>query len=957
MDLLSQLELAKQESNSSDRLIHYQSIIEEALRNKQEEVVKEAASLILNHYKDVQMHDEVIAYAKQLIQRKYIEDYPTLIKISDQWIQAALKSEDYLEMEEAIAFKEQYLGHFPKEQTMQAFYRAVAYEGQKKYALAIDSLLLVPDTLSNANLTSKYLKLTMLYVKIKNTELAKEAFQFALLYDPQRRNEIFDLARCDLYASSGEYIDALHSFEAFFIKTNQKLRYLDRYIDINCELNRFDEALRFAKEYEPKMAQSFSKNYRIQFYEAIVRLAKQIKDLDLLEHAQHQLEQISVRTIEQKSIDEALHLWAENKTLYDKERDIALEVFRLLSSVLPHVRFDWIESIGSGFSIYHFSKDRLYEKKISNNDFIQCCVQMHGETLVVHHNEYPTFHDYWNEESILLESKYALVKPIHYESGNIGFFVAIADEETSYDLLLSTFSRAKSLFALKLHHHRVMKQLRTSKNQLMDIVTKQMILSIRITAGYVFFETALSKDELGFSTDIVSFETFQNRFRMPNTVYLDELMHGKISKLILMDGKNHLHFYQVYSYSQEESIQLYLIEQKAKEDLSVQTDSIRRFTHIKALLSEAKPPVSIMLIYKGAFSNLPFLFQQQLQLRFEEFIRKAIGTYHSTSVPLFSGFRAELVKSTDKRVLTRMVRQIQEWWNDECLQNAPTYSNQSLQFAIIPLIKEKNIDVLSEAIEVLLLRPWNDFFVFLDKDSLETLARSNAQSTRVEEWMKSNRLPISYQAFFEMNTKRYSYYQLSIHDGLEKDEILPLTVKRYLLQEKLDQALWKKALKEIELFYKQTKKDISFCIPLSVESFSRSTNSRLFVSEVKRKKIPLDHLVLLFDLRDQEINPIFIEECHYAQEKGFRIEFRVDSSISLRYIHSFSMKSRFRVEDEVSFSFLKEHQYSLTLPSPEWILTQQVEPSKGNMYVVLKEEIHDSVEHLITHHISQMEKK
>ncbi|MDZ4195975.1 MAG: hypothetical protein U1C51_01865, partial [Candidatus Izemoplasmatales bacterium] len=114
MDLISQLELAKQESTADDRLIHYQSIIEEALRNKQEQVVKEAAYLILNHYKDAQMHDEVIAYAKQLIQRKYIEDYQTLIKISDQWIQAALKSEDYLEMEEAIAFKEQYLGHFPK---------------------------------------------------------------------------------------------------------------------------------------------------------------------------------------------------------------------------------------------------------------------------------------------------------------------------------------------------------------------------------------------------------------------------------------------------------------------------------------------------------------------------------------------------------------------------------------------------------------------------------------------------------------------------------------------------------------------------------------------------------------------------------------------------------------------------------------------------------------------------
>ncbi|MDP2425779.1 MAG: hypothetical protein Q8M70_05460 [bacterium] len=957
MDLISQLELAKQESTADDRLIHYQSIIEEALRNKQEQVVKEAAYLILNHYKDAQMHDEVIAYAKQLIQRKYIEDYQTLIKISDQWIQAALKSEDYLEMEEAIAFKEQYLGHFPKEQTMQAFYRAVAYEGQKKYSLAIESLLLVPDTLSNANLTSKYLKLTMLYVKTKNTSLAKEAFQFALLYDPQCKNEIFDLARCDLFASSGEYLDALHSFEAFFVKTNQKLRYLDRYIDINCELSRFDEALRFAKEYEPKMAQSFSKNYRIQFYEAIIRLAKLIKDHDLLQHAQHQFEQISLRTIEQKSIDEVLHLWAENKTIYEKERDIALDIFRLLSSFFPHVRFDWIESIGSGFAVYHFSKDRLYEKKISNNDFIQCCVQMHGETLVVHHLDYPSLHDYWNEETILLDSNYALIKPIHYESGNIGFFVAIANKDTVYDTLLSTFSRAKSLFALKLHHHRIMKQLRTSKNQLMDVLTKQTILSIRISAGYVFFETTLSRDELGFFADIVSFETFQSRFRMSNTVYLDELMHGKIAKLIMMDGKNHLHFYQVYSYTQEDSIHLYLIEQKAKEDYSVETDSTRPFTHVKELLNEVKPPISIILIYKGAFSHLPFLFQQQLQLRFEEFIRKAIGAYHSTSVTLFSGFRAEIVKSTDKRVLTRMVRQIQEWWNDECLQNAPTYSNQTLQFAIIPLIKEKNIDVLSEAIEVLLLRPWNDFFVFLDKDSLETLARSSAQSTRVEEWMKSNRLPISYQAFFETNTKRYCYYQLSIHDGLEKEEILPITIKRYLLQEKLDQALWKKALKEIELFYKQTKKDISFCIPLSVESFSRSTNSRLFVSEVKRKKIPLDHLVLLFDLRDQEINPIFIEECHYAQEKGFRIEFKVDSSISLRYIHSFSTKYRFRVEDEVSFSFLKEHLYSLTLPNPEWILTQQVNTSKESMYVILKEEIHDSVEQLISYHLSRMEKK
>ncbi|MCK7484815.1 MAG: hypothetical protein MZU97_04175 [Bacillus subtilis] len=100
-----------------------EALLTQLNRNEQLDAVKTTVFFLLDGYRQNDQIDAEINLLKKILYDSWFDDLKTMLSLTDRWIQSALKLEDFAEMESAVSFRERYLEPFPKEHTMQAFYR------------------------------------------------------------------------------------------------------------------------------------------------------------------------------------------------------------------------------------------------------------------------------------------------------------------------------------------------------------------------------------------------------------------------------------------------------------------------------------------------------------------------------------------------------------------------------------------------------------------------------------------------------------------------------------------------------------------------------------------------------------------------------------------------------------------------------------------------------------------
>jgi len=369
MEILLQLETYQKEKKSPELLVNLQSLLERA---KAEHDLVNAIKILLFEIESMRflrMHQEAIALLDEELDAEFFQTKEDRIQLLDQLIKTLLQTEDFIKLESVLRQRERYLTS-EHQKVMQKFYYAVCYEGMKEYKKAIASLKSIKDNISSNNLINKYLKLSMLYLKEDNLALAKQNYQHAIRFDSNRKNPIFYLAESDIQFYTKDFQNALDTYQEYFIKSKNKRRYLDRYILINIELNRLDEAWRFYKEYQETMSKIISKNYRLVFYEAALKLAKCLHNKLEIEQLEYNIESLRPTPPKLPQFDSVYRFLtlAFQPKHFLKAREVIHHIFQAMATIYDFQKLLFITKEKDRIILYHYSKGLLLEKTL-----ISCC--------------------------------------------------------------------------------------------------------------------------------------------------------------------------------------------------------------------------------------------------------------------------------------------------------------------------------------------------------------------------------------------------------------------------------------------------------------------------------------------------------------------------------------------------------------------------------------------------------
>ncbi|MGD9964713.1 MAG: tetratricopeptide repeat protein, partial [Candidatus Izemoplasmatales bacterium] len=274
----------------------------------------------------------IVSVLEEPLKKDFIQDKDERLKIINKLLQILLKIEDFVKLKNVLDHRNGLITS-ESDMIMQKFYYAVCYEGLEKYDLAIDTLLSIKDNISNQNLVNKYLKLSMLNLKIDQYLEAKKYFNQAVIFDKSRKNNAFLLAECDLLIYEKNYLKALSLYEDYYIKTNNKYRYLDRYLIIQMALNQLSEGYSFYLKHFPIMNKVLSKQSRLTFYQVALKLMKKLNKNDEIAKLESLIFAINEEFIPFTNIsDYSLRLIENNyNKTFAKKRDIIHAIFKEVS--------------------------------------------------------------------------------------------------------------------------------------------------------------------------------------------------------------------------------------------------------------------------------------------------------------------------------------------------------------------------------------------------------------------------------------------------------------------------------------------------------------------------------------------------------------------------------------------------------------------------------------------------
>ncbi|MCK4551773.1 MAG: hypothetical protein KAU02_02565, partial [Tenericutes bacterium] len=524
MELLAKFDELKQNKKSNELIEDLHTLLSLSKKEKDYSLTMQILQYLIESLRYLRLHDKAILLLETEINEAFFTRKDDILKIIDELVRTLLRTEDFLKLKSTLYTRERFLTN-EHQKVMQKFYLAVCHEGLKDNKLAIDNLLSIKDNISNSNLVSKYLKLSMLHLKENQLKKAKEYFEKAVKFEPKKKNPIFYLTESDILYAEKDYQNALVLYQEYFIKSKNKRRYLDRYILINIKLNRVDEAWRFYQEYLPTIKGLVSRNYRLIYYEAAKILAKELNNTfeeDKLDYLIQELEPNKPALNQFDNVYRLLTIAFKNKR-YSKVRDIIHGLFSAIDSLYHFQKMLFVTKNEEGISFYHYSKGLLLEKKPKITEYSNTIFDTILDSNPV--NDLYTYDDligYKKELYKTVETSYIFVNGIKREE-SFNYFVIYSKDIDSFDFQQKLILIANEILKKQLNDFDVFGNQNSIYKNYQELFNKESIGFIKIEKGTIHLLNTQAKSILGTKTDYLAFEEFQNS--LVKKVFIDDFLY------------------------------------------------------------------------------------------------------------------------------------------------------------------------------------------------------------------------------------------------------------------------------------------------------------------------------------------------------------------------------------------------------------------------------------------------
>ncbi len=432
------------------------SVSELFLHTKKEndyDIFIETAIFLTDLYFENNNFDNIHLLFNDVIGLKDEMSQAQILKALYKYLQCLLKLEEYEKILNILDTHYQYFYTNENNDIMHYhFYKSLAYEGIFNIESAISELEQIKDNISKGNMINKYLKLGLLYIKNNNLGKANEAYNYSLMLDPSKKNEMFLLVKSDLLFSEGKFEEALREFESFFIKASNKYKYLDRYILINLKLKRYDDAYRFYNQYISKQELHLSRNNLYSFYKAGYILFTELNLKDEMKDVLHELnkykpvkEKVNIENLEDRIIYKLIKTRSE-PIKFTKIRDIIYYYFKLISLEMSLNRLAYF-SVFEETKIYTYSKGLLLEKNLTSEEINNSVLFeiINSELTVYKKKDFIDYKTLKNEDSFIESHK------IFDEASTFGYIIIFLDK--SIEAYTKIFTILENVILYKIYEY------------------------------------------------------------------------------------------------------------------------------------------------------------------------------------------------------------------------------------------------------------------------------------------------------------------------------------------------------------------------------------------------------------------------------------------------------------------------------------------------------------------------
>lgn len=847
MEISLQLETYQKEKKSSELLVNLQSLLERA---KAEHDLFNAIKILLFEIESMRflrMHQEAISLLDEELEAEFFQTKEDRIQLLDQLIKTLLQTEDFIKLESVLRQRERYLTS-EHQKVMQKFYYAVCYEGMKEYKKAIASLKSIKDNISSSNLINKYLKLSMLYLKEDNLPLAKQNYQHAIRFDANRKNPIFYLAESDIQFYMKDFQNALDTYQEYFIKSKNKRRYLDRYILINIELNRLDEAWRFYKEYQETMSKIISRNYRLVFYEAALKLAKLLNnklEIELLEYNIETLRPTPPKLPQFDSVYRFLTLAFQPKHFL-KAREVIHHIFQAMATIYNFQKLLFVTKEKDRIILYHYSKGLLLEKDVN-------FLLLNGTVLEPIINSHPTNELYTYEDIIQYQqSIYKTVDTMYVFANGVSrerkfdYFVAYSQEKEQFDTQQKLVLLASEVLQKLLRDFDESHRITETMEQYEALLARQNGGFIKIEQNMIHFLNQQAKLLLEVESDYLAFEEFQTR--LTEKIYLDDFLYTKEIVLHLKSNDKAIHFdiqtneLVIYAYmKQYESI-----DSSSSNPLLDMVDERQMLVDNQSTDSKTVFMVDIRN-YRDYLKDYNHLnYKKKLEL-LSGFMNRTAKQHFDQLY--FSGFNVFflVIQNTDKRVTKRISESIVKEYKELDVRVSLVQFNHSLHFEKILQLQYLNALTTEE-------KP----VIYDNKNVRYNQELSKTILININNFLKKKYIPLSFVSYQDWKDNQMCMLQVSIsqHAMLGEENSLQRVLRSADLEEEWDYLLASSLVSDIKQYHLPYR----FVLPLATATLFNPKQLKRMTRKIKDYPIvlrincqDLHHLDMLESLKDSEV--------------------------------------------------------------------------------------------------------
>lgn len=877
---------------------------EESIQENDADIYLKTSHLLFDTYVNLGDFDQAISLFLSILKENRFESYKTIVEIIDKLVQLLLKTEDFIQLDAILSMRERYLTGNPSQQLMQKFYRAVCQEGLKAYHEAIKTLESITDNISNNNLVSKYLKLALLYLRVKQPLQAKEAFERAKIYDKLMKNEMFQLVASDIAFSDKQYEEALKYFQAFFIKTKVKIRYLDRYLYINIELNKLGEAWRFYKEYLPKIMKSASKNYRLQFYQAGLALANKVNDIDeaaVLTERIRSLQSVNEEVIDSFDGIKVLLSFSSSKIRFKSVREIILETYRVLASLSDFNRLLYLFPTLDGLTLYTYKKGLLMEKVLGHQDYL-------GTILESVINEDLSFHLFVKDD-ILKERDY-LTKSVFNEnefqsilaykisgSANVfGYLIAFIDKDRQYDYLNRLLWTTKAILEEKIAMHKLIDYHETMHRLSEKLLSSKNLGLYKIEDNLFYLQNEESKKQLESTEDFIPFEDFQKKID-GQMIYIDDLLRKdnfdiKI-KRTTGTATYHVNLWQI-------DMVIYLLFEditptlKKDEDLSLlahiyETYQLNTLHALRKSIEAMQVSSTLMGFWingEGIFT----LTRQERHRLYQEMQNRITESARSHLICLALDEEEGLLlhlATVDKRITQRIFTEINLSMGHLFKTQEYLHADLEIKMGAVVIQKNMSFDDILISLDKTRFEETKDNLVYYDKTIIMKENQFQLLSDQFQTFMNQKRIPLTYSEIGNLLTKKIEGYMVNVDEYVLHGKIDDFSAMIAAKNQTINcfNLVLASVIQALSDLNAATSHTVLMMIPLPAEVLINTNLLEESLKKIRKNKIPLDRFVFRIDRLDIAYQQF--EVLTYMKEKGIRLAFEtgIFAALELMSIH------------------------------------------------------------------------